>query len=308
VTDPQVAVVGMGRMGAAMARRLDEAGFAVTVHNRSRERAAAVAEDIGAAVAATPREAAASAPIVVCSLADDAAVRAVYEGEDGLAAGLAGGTVVLETSTVAPETVEVIAPLVRDAGATLLDAPVSGSVPSVQAGSLMIMVGGDEAAIPAARPVLDALAARVHHVGRTGAGATMKLAVNALVHAINVAVSEALVLAERAGIQRERAYEVFLGSAAAAPFLQYKRQAFEQPDATPVAFSIDLVAKDLDLILALAARVGAPMGQAVTNRGIVGDVAAAGLADADLSAVAEHLRATAGGLGAPTTTAREGTP
>jgi 3-hydroxyisobutyrate dehydrogenase-like beta-hydroxyacid dehydrogenase len=197
---------------------------------------------------------------------------------------------VLETSTVDPDTVIALAPGVEQQGAVLLDSPVSGSVPAVEAGTLMIMVGGDEAALDRARPVLEALGSRIFPVGGQGAGATMKLAVNAIVHAINAALSEALVLAERAGIERERAYEVFCNSAAAAPFLQYKQQAFERPGDTPVAFSIELVAKDLDLILGLAERVGARMDQAVSNREVVRDAMAAGLADADLSAIAEHLR------------------
>jgi 3-hydroxyisobutyrate dehydrogenase-like beta-hydroxyacid dehydrogenase len=285
-----VAVLGMGRMGTAMARRLAERGFDVTVSNRTQDKAEAVAEAIGGKVAVTPSEAAASAPVIVSSLADDAAVRAVYEGPDGLAAGLAEGAVVLETSTIDPETVIAITPPIEGAGATLLDTPVSGSVPAVQAGTLMIMVGGDTAALDRARPVLEALGDRILPVGGPGAGATMKLAVNAIVHAINAAVSEALVLAERAGIDRERAYEVFLGSAAAAPFLNYKRQAFEHPEDTPVAFSIALVAKDLDLILGLADRVGAPMDQARINRRLAREAVAAGFADADLSAIAEHLR------------------
>jgi 3-hydroxyisobutyrate dehydrogenase-like beta-hydroxyacid dehydrogenase len=286
----QVAVIGMGRMGAAMARRLAEQGFDVTVHNRSPDKAQAVAADIGATVAATAREAAAAAPVVVCSLADDAAVRAVYEGPDGLVAGVRRGGVILETSTIDPQTVAAVAGLVDAAGGVLLDAPVSGSVPAVQAGSLMIMVGGNEAALGEARAVLDALAARVIPVGASGAGATMKLAVNAVVHALNATLSESLVLAERAGIDRDRAYEVFASSAAAAPFVGYKRQAFEHPEGAAVAFSVALMAKDLDLIMALADRVGAPMRQARTNRELAQEAITAGLGDADMSAIAEHLR------------------
>lgn len=286
-----VAVIGMGRMGRAMAERLASAGFAVTVHNRTEETARAVADTIGAAVARTPREAAASAGVVVSSLADDAAVAAVYGGPDGLAAGTTRGTVVLETSTIDPRTIAELRPLVEQTGAALLDTPVSGSVPAVEQGTLTIIVGGaDDAALERARPVLEALASRVLPVGGSGAGATMKLAVNALVHALNVALSEALVLAERAGISRERAYEVFASSAAAAPFLQYKRHAFEHPEEAGVAFTVALSGKDLDLVLALAERVGAPMVQAATNRDVFGAAAAAGLGDADMSAVAEHLR------------------
>jgi 3-hydroxyisobutyrate dehydrogenase-like beta-hydroxyacid dehydrogenase len=160
----------------------------------------------------------------------------------------------------------------------------------VAAGELTVMAGGDAAPLERARPVLEAIAKRIIHVGPLGAGATMKLAVNGNIHAINGAVSEALVLAESAGVERSSAYEVFAASAAAAPFVLYKRAAFEHPDEADVAFSLDLVGKDLDLILALAERTGAPMPQAATNRRVVGEAIEAGYGEADLSAVARLLR------------------
>jgi 3-hydroxyisobutyrate dehydrogenase/2-hydroxy-3-oxopropionate reductase len=193
-------------------------------------------------------------------------------------------------STIAPHTVRGLEPAVRARGAELLDAPVSGSVALVESGGLTIMVGGDPAILARARPVLEALSARIVHVGELGAGATMKLAVNALVHGLNVALSESLVLAERAGVDRATAYEVFASGAAGAPFVQYKRASYERPSETPVAFSLDLVAKDLDLILELADEVGAPMRQAATNRKEVRAAIEAGLGERDLSAIAEFLR------------------
>lgn len=290
---PAVAVVGTGRMGAAMVGRLRDAGFAVTVYNRTRATAQAVADRFGATVADTPRDAAARADVLVASLADDAAVEAAYRGADGLAAGLRPGAVVLETSTIDPETVHAIRPLVEGRGATVLDSPVSGSVPLVEKGQLTVMVGGDPAALETARPVLEALATRIFHLGPSGAGAAMKLAVNAVVHALNLALSEALVLAERAGVAREAAYEVFAASAVAAPFVLYKREAFERPGETPVAFSLDLVAKDLDLVARLAKRMGAPMVQADVNRRVVAEALAADLGPEDMSALATYLRTAA---------------
>jgi 3-hydroxyisobutyrate dehydrogenase-like beta-hydroxyacid dehydrogenase len=142
--------------------------------------------------------------------------------------------------------------------------------------------------------VLEALAAKILHVGELGAGATMKLAVNAIVHGLNASLAESLVLAERSGVDRSTAYEVFASGAVAAPFVLYKRAAYERPDETPVAFSLELVAKDLDLILGLAAEVGAPMRQAETNRAEVGAAIEAGYAQADLSAIARYLRGAAG--------------
>ncbi len=284
-----VAILGTGRMGGTMASTLRSAGFEVVMYNRTPAKAAAVAAS-EAEVAATAREAAASAPVVLSSLADDAAVLDVYSGSDGAAAGVGAGSVVLEMSTIDPRTVLELEPMVTARGAILLDAPVSGSVQLVEKGALTIMVGGPEAGLDRARPVMDALATQVFHVGSLGAGATMKLAVNAIVHAINVALSEALVLAESSGVDRSTAYEVFASSAAAAPFVLYKRPAFENPDETPVAFSVDLVAKDLDLILGLAERVGVEMTQGSANRDVARRAIEAGMGQQDMSGLASYLR------------------
>jgi 3-hydroxyisobutyrate dehydrogenase-like beta-hydroxyacid dehydrogenase len=287
---PTVAVVGAGRMGGAMVGTLRRAGIDVVVFNRTRAKAEAVASATGARVAGSAAEAAAAAGVVLSSLADDAAVQAAYGSPEGVAAGLRPGAVVLESSTIDPRTVLGLRPLVEERGASLLDAPVSGSVVLVERGELMVMVGGDAAALERARPVLDALAAKVFHVGDLGAGATMKLVVNAILHGLNLALSEGLVLAEKAGVERTAAYEVLAASAWAGPFVHYKRAAFERPAETPVAFSLDLAAKDLDLALDLAERAGATMEQAATNRRVVRAAIAAGMGDADLSALAVYLR------------------
>ena len=274
-------------MGGAMIRTLRRAGFDVVAWNRDSAKVHAVAEATGARVAETAGEAAATADVALTSLADDAAVESVYA--DALK-GFHDGQVILEMSTIAPQTVRSVAPSVLRRGASMLDAPVSGSVPVVERGELTIMVGGSSEGLERARPVLEALSSKIIHVGELGAGATMKLAVNALVHGLGVALAESLVLAERAGVERTTAYEVFASGAAAAPFVLYKRAAFERPDETPVAFSLGLVAKDLDLILSLAEQVGAPMRQANSNREEVREAVAAGMGDRDMSALAEHLR------------------
>jgi 3-hydroxyisobutyrate dehydrogenase-like beta-hydroxyacid dehydrogenase len=277
-------------MGGAMAGTLARAGFDVVVWNRTEDKARQAADAAGGAVAHTPTEAVRDADVVLSSLADDEAVKAVFERTTD---SLQESQVVLEMSTIAPVTTRTVGESVLARGAGYLDAPVSGSVSLVEAGNLTIMVGGDAAAMARAHPVLEALSGRILHVGQLGSGATMKLAVNALVHGLNVALSESLVLAERAGVDRSTAYEVFASGAAAAPFVLYKRAAYERPEDNPVAFSLDLVAKDLDLILGLADDVGLPLAQATTNRETVLAAIRAGLGERDLSALAVHLRSIA---------------
>lgn len=293
MANSSVSVLGMGRMGAAMAKTLSEAGFELTVWNRSPDTARTVANSIGARMAGTPREAAGSADVVLTSLSDDGAVRAVYSGPDGIAAGVRPGAVVVEMSTIDPSVVDEIGDLVDATGADLVDAPVSGSVQLVEQGKLTIMAGGDAQAIERARPVLEALSARLFNVGGRGSGATIKLAVNALVHGINGALAEALVLAEAAGVDRTAAYEVFAAGAGGAPFVHYKQAAYQDPDTAPVAFSLDLVAKDLDLITGLGERVGVEMPVSLANLALAQRAIEAGLGGRDMSALAVFLRDSA---------------
>jgi 3-hydroxyisobutyrate dehydrogenase-like beta-hydroxyacid dehydrogenase len=287
-----VAVIGAGRMGGGMVRRLREWGFDTVVFNRAREKAEALTPT-GARVATTAREAVETAEFVLVSVSNDEAVRSAYEGPDGVIAALHSGEVVLEASTIAPETVAELRPLVEEKGATLLDTPVSGSVQLLERGELTVMVGGGTEALERARPVLDAIATKVFHVGPSGTGATMKLVVNSVLSGLNQALSESLVLAELAGVDRHAAYDVLSGTAVAAPYLHYKRPAFENPEDAPVAFSLHLVAKDLDLIAALADRVGARVDQISADRAVVREALQAGFGDRDLSALAVFLREAA---------------
>jgi 3-hydroxyisobutyrate dehydrogenase-like beta-hydroxyacid dehydrogenase len=285
-----VAILGTGRMGSAMAERLADHGMTVVLHNRTPDRAGALAERIKASVAATPAEAAARADVVISMVADDAAVRDLYDGPDGVAAGIRAGAVAMDMSTVLPDTIRAVAPavLARDAG--ILDAPVSGSVPSARSGQLTIMAGGEAAHLDRARPVLESLSKQIFHLGGLGTGAAMKLAVNTLIFALDVAVAEGLVLAERAGIDRALAYDVLAASAAGAPMLGYKRDAFVSPETTPVAFSLALAEKDLRLIAAFAETTGASMPQAAANLEQMRAAVRTEGDDADFSMVASHLR------------------
>jgi 3-hydroxyisobutyrate dehydrogenase-like beta-hydroxyacid dehydrogenase len=286
----KVALIGTGRMGSAMGARVAAAGHDLVVFNRTRSRAEDLAGQTNTRVADSAREAAEFAEVCLVSLADDPAVTATYLDDNGLIAGLQPRAVVCDASTVAPATVRGLRPLVAQKNAILLDTPVSGSVLTVESGTLTVMVGGDQDALDRARPVLDTFAKSIFHLGDVGAGATMKLVVNSLVHSLNVAVSEALVLAEKAGLDRETAYDIFEAGAAGAPYVKYKREAFLRPGDGPVAFSLDLVAKDQELIHDLAAQVGARMDQGEASRKLVAEAVSAGMAERDISEVAEFLR------------------
>jgi 3-hydroxyisobutyrate dehydrogenase-like beta-hydroxyacid dehydrogenase len=290
MTAPTAAVLGTGRMGSAMAERLAGQGVAVVVYNRSPDRAATLAERIGAGVAATPADAASRADVVITMVADDAAVRDLFEGRDGIAAGVRPGAVAVDMSTVLPETIRAVAPAVRARGAGILDGPVSGSVTSTLSGELTIMVGGETDDLERARPVLDHLARRVFHLGPLGTGAVMKLAVNTLIFGLNGAVAEGLVLAERNGIDRALAYEVLASSAAGAPMVAYKRANFVEPEATPVAFSLALADKDLRLIRELAEASDTSMPQATVNLDTIRAAERSMGESLDFALVASHLR------------------
>jgi 3-hydroxyisobutyrate dehydrogenase-like beta-hydroxyacid dehydrogenase len=286
----RVALIGAGRMGSAMGGRVAAAGHDLVVFNRTRSRAEDLAGQTNARVADSAREAAEFAEVCLVSLADDPAVTATYLDDNGLIAGLQPRAVVCDASTVAPATVRGLNPLVAQKDAILLDTPVSGSVSTVESGTLTVMIGGDQDGLDRARPVLETFAKSIFYLGDIGAGATMKLVVNSLVHSLNVAVSEALVLAEKAGLDRETAYDIFEAGAAGAPYVKYKREAFLRPGDVPVAFSLDLVAKDQELIHDLAAQVGARMEQGEASRKVVADAVSAGMAERDISEVAEFLR------------------
>jgi len=285
-----VAVLGTGHMGSAMSRALAAGGFDLVLYNRTLERCEPLAAELGARVLPTAAEAVAAADVAISMVADEPAVEALYRGQSGVLEGLSAGKIVADSSTVPPSVVLGLADDVHARGAEILDAPVSGSTALASTGGLTIMVGGDEAALQRARPVFDALAKRVFHLGALGNGAAMKLAVNTLIFGLNQAVAEGLVIAERAGIDRSLAYDVLAASAAGAPYVEYKRKAFLNPEGTPPAFSIALAEKDLNLITAFAKRLEVPVPQAHVNRDVLREAMAEGRAGADFADVAVHLR------------------
>jgi 3-hydroxyisobutyrate dehydrogenase/2-hydroxy-3-oxopropionate reductase len=286
----RVGFIGLGRMGTPIVRNLVAADFQVTVWNRTHAKADELAADVPVGVADTPARLAAGADVCMTMVADDPAVEAIYLGPDGIVAGIGSGAVAMDLSTVAPPTSRRMAEALRERGADFVDSPVSGSTSSAEGRKLLFMVGGEDATVERVRPLLEATGSGFHHLGPVGTGATMKLAVNSIVFGLNAAVAEALVLAERAGIDRHAAYEVFASSAIAAPVVHYRRAAFEHPGEGPVSFRLALGVKDLRLIADLAEQVGAPMPQAASDLEAHSAAEADGFGDWDLAGYAEWLR------------------
>ena len=285
-----VAVLGTGRMGSAMAQRVAGAGHRVTVWNRTEATALVLAESMRSttiAVARTPAGAVKNQDVILSVLSDGDVTRAVLLDPAVLAA-LTPGAVVCDLGTSGASAAIDIATGLRGARVRFVDAPVSGSVPAVEAGTLLVMAGGEPDAIDAARTVLGAFARKIVHVGPAGAGQTMKLAVNLVVHDLNAAVSEALLMAKTAGIAAEDAYDVFEDSVVAAPFVVYKRAAFLDPQ-TGVAMSLDLVHKDLRLITGLADELGVSIPVTDAAAESVAAARSAGYGPDDMAALTRFL-------------------
>ncbi len=282
-----VTVLGVGRMGAAMARKLDESGHRVTVWNRSPAAAEALATDCSVTVSATPHDAVTGADLVISMLADGPATVSVLLDPAVLGA-LARGVIVCDMATSGVPAAKELDEALTAVGVRFVDAPVSGSVPTIAAGQLLVMASGSASGVADAEPILSAFAKKVVRVGEAGAGQAMKLAVNLVVHTLNAAVSEALALATGAGVGLEAAYDIFQDSVIAAPFVNYKRPAFLDPS-TPVAMSLALTRKDLELITSFAAEQGLLAGVVDAVRDEVSAACDAGFSDQDMAALSRYL-------------------
>lgn len=284
----RVGFAGLGRMGALMVPNLVDAGFDVAVWNRTTANAERCGRATGAAVSPTPRELAERSDVVVTMLADDSASALVHEGPDGLFASVDGASHFLVMGTVSPDHVRSLAE--SAGGRIVIDAPVSGSVDAARGARLMIMAGADASRLEVVRPVLDALGHDVVCLGATGAGATMKLAVNMLIHGLNQTVSESLVLAEAADIAPRIAYSVIEKSAAAAPMLHYRKAQYLDDLANPVSFALRLAAKDVGLAMDLAARLGVHLPQTQLNLDHLRAAETDGFGDRDMASIITYLR------------------
>lgn len=243
----RVGVIGMGIMGAPMARNLLKAGFQVTVHNRTRSKEAELVQE-GAIAASSPREAAEASEVVITMVADSPDVQQVILGSGGVIEAAREGLTVIDMSTISPSVTREIAAELAKRGANMLDAPVSGGQWGAIQGTLAIMVGGEKATVEACMPVFQAMGQRIVHVGPSGAGQTVKLVNQILVAGTLNAVCEALVFGAKAGLDLEAAIEAVGGGAAGSWQLENLGKRIIRGDFDP-GFMVKLQQKDLRLIL-----------------------------------------------------------
>ena len=282
-----VSVLGLGAMGRRMAARLLAAGHAVTVYNRTADRAAPLREQ-GARVAATPQDAAAASDVILAMVRDDAASRDLWSGPEGALFGLREGAVAAECSTLTPGRVREWAERVTATGARAVEAPVVGSRPQAEAGTLGILVGGAAADVARIRPVLDVLGGAVHRIGMPGDAAVMKLAVNALFAVQVAAVAELLSFARRSGLDLARVEEVLGALPVTSPAAKAATGAILARQFGPL-FPIELVEKDLGYAVASAADVGAEVAMVEAAASMYARAAAAGHAGLNITGVARLL-------------------
>jgi 3-hydroxyisobutyrate dehydrogenase-like beta-hydroxyacid dehydrogenase len=249
--------VGLGVMGSGVARRLLDGGHSVTVWNRTKDKAAGLLE-AGATWADSPRQVAEASEAVFTMVTNTAAVRAVCEGPDGILAGIRPGKVYVDMSTASPANTRRLADEVSALGGQMLDAPVSGSVITLEQGKLSIMVGGDLATFERLKPVLEAIGPRVFHMGPSGSAVAMKIAINLSLAVQMLAFSEGVLLAEKSGIDRAKAVEVMLASVIASPMITYRGPfVLEQPD--EAWFDCHMMQKDMNLALELGHELEVPL-------------------------------------------------
>jgi 3-hydroxyisobutyrate dehydrogenase-like beta-hydroxyacid dehydrogenase len=259
IATTRIGFVGLGHMGGNMAARFLGAGYPVYGEARDREHAHDLLHE-GLRWRDTPREVAAAAEVLITSLPDDAVLEAVASGSDGILAGLAAPKIWVDMSTVSPRVSRGLAQRVRARGAAMLDAPVSGSVPQVQSGTLTIMVGGDEHAYARVEPVLRELGTPTH-VGQNGQGLTLKLAINISLAVQMLAFAEGLLLAERSGLDPKLAAEVMTESPIGSPMLR-ARAPFVLDLPEQAWFDVELMQKDIRLALAAARELDVPLPSA----------------------------------------------
>jgi len=284
--------VGLGVMGSEMVNRLLGKGHSVTGYNRTRSKAEWLIKK-GMKWADSPRAVAATADVTFSMVTNSAALQAIVEGPDGMLASLGGGKTLVDMSTVSPAFSRSIAAKVREKGADMVDAPVSGSVITLQQGKLSVMVGGSAATFERVKPLLYDIGPKVTHVGDNGLALVMKIATNLSLAVQMMAFSEGVLLAEKSGISREIAVDVLTHSVIASPMVQYRGPfVLKMPD--EAWFNVNMMQKDMLLALELGRQLDVPMPTTAVSNEFLTAARGMGLVERDFAVVFDVLAQMSG--------------
>jgi len=287
-----IGFVGLGVMGSRMVKRLLAGGHTVTGYNRTKAKAQWLI-DAGMKWAETPRAVAAATETTLSMVTNTPALQAITSGPDGVLAGLSAGKIYIDMSTVSPAASREVARQVESKGAQMLDAPVSGSVSTLEEGKLSIMVGGQRDAFERARPILEVIGPKVTHVGDHGLAVSMKIATNLSLAVQMLAFSEGVLLAQKSGIPRETAVEVLLNSVIASPMVKYRGPfVLKMPD--EAWFDVNMMQKDLLLALEMGRQLDVPLPTTAITNEMLTAARGMGLAEKDFAALFEALARMAG--------------
>jgi len=291
-TSDRVGFVGLGIMGSRQAANLARAGYELTVFNRTRATAGAWVAEHGGRVAGTPADVGAASDIVLSMVVDGDQVREALLGDDGVGAGAAAGTLCVDMSTIAPAQTRAIGAQLAERGIALLDAPVTGSSPKAQDGTLTIMAGGTAEDFARAEPLLRIMGELVVHVGELGQGEMLKIINNSVAAANAAAVGEALIVAQRTGVELDALVQVMGAGSGGSAMLELKSGAMREHDYTTL-FKLEHMLKDVRLCLEEGQAAGVPFAAASRARDVLVASLARGHADDDFAALIEALEAFA---------------
>ena len=284
--------IGLGAMGGRMANRLLDKGHTVVGYNRTRSRAQWLV-DRGMKWADSPKAVAEAADAIFVMVTDSKSLEAVSGGADGFVAGLRPGKVVIDMSTVSPEVSRSIVARVREKGADMVDAPVSGSVATLEAGKLSVMVGGARATFDRVKPILDDIGPKVTHVGDNGLALSIKIAHNLSLAVQMLAFSEGILLAEKSGISREVAVDVLTHSVIGSPMVQYRGPfVLKLPEES--WFDVNMMQKDMTLALEMGRRLDVPLPTTAVTNEFLTAARGMGLAKYDFAVMFKVLAKMAG--------------
>jgi 3-hydroxyisobutyrate dehydrogenase-like beta-hydroxyacid dehydrogenase len=289
----RVGFVGLGIMGSRMAANLRRAGYELTVFNRTRERAEAFAAEHGATVAGTPAEVGAACNVVITVVVDGAQVEAVLLGADGVAAQAGEGTLCVDMSTIAPADTRRIGAALHERGIGFVDAPVTGSSPKAESGTLTIMAGGDESGFERVRPLFEVMGEVVVHVGELGQGQTVKLINNAVAATNASTLAQALVVGKATGVDLEALVTIMGAGSGGSAMLALKAEPMRTHDYATL-FKLEHMLKDVRLCLEEGQAAGVPFPAAADTREVLTAAMGRGLGDADFAAIVEVIEALAG--------------